>query len=214
MTVGIGITWELTAFICPFNTTLQCLHPDYHPSHTHTHTQALEQHVCRARGSSAAPPDADAHEALRAALQCCHALMSRGGMDALLATPRFMRALAASLGTDAAGSGAGDEARLALEMMTKALVGPRGWGWGVAGCPRPGKHTPELPGMWRAQGNWLTCLTQGVTPHSTLCPPATALLHPTQWPAMPPGVQRRRLQPDPGGAAGPALNAAARQLVG
>jgi hypothetical protein len=87
-----------------------------------TPPQALAQHVTRALASSG-PADQDAREGLSAALQCCHALMSRGGMDSLLAAPSCMRHLAASLAADVAGAGSGDEARLALEMMTKALVG-------------------------------------------------------------------------------------------
>lgn len=92
-------------------------------------SQALAQHVARATrppaGAPGAPPPAappdDAREALSAALQSCHALMARGGMDALLAAPGFLRHLAASLVTDVAVTGS-DEARLALEMLTKALL--------------------------------------------------------------------------------------------
>ncbi|KAI8466315.1 MAG: hypothetical protein J3K34DRAFT_460936 [Monoraphidium minutum] len=87
--------------------------------------QALDQHVARARRAyvAAGPPGPDTHEALSAALQCCHALMSRGGVEPLLAAPGFLRTLAASLGADTGGwCDGGDEARLALEQMTKALV--------------------------------------------------------------------------------------------
>lgn len=94
--------------------------PTSPPPSPHPHPQALAQHVSRFGAAGAAPCD-DAREALSAALQCCHALMSRGGMDALLVAPSFLRQLAASLATDVAVTGS-DEARLALEMMTKTLV--------------------------------------------------------------------------------------------
>jgi hypothetical protein len=84
--------------------------------------QALAQHVSRFSLQPApSPAHDDAREALSAALQCCHALMSRGGMEPLLAAPEFLRHLAASLAADVGLTGA-DEARLALEMMTKALL--------------------------------------------------------------------------------------------
>jgi hypothetical protein len=47
--------------------------------------------------------------------------MSRGGMEHLLASPAFLRHVAASLAADVALTGS-DEARLALEMLTKTLL--------------------------------------------------------------------------------------------
>jgi len=93
--------------------------PKTHPKHPPT-PQALAQHVSRFSGPSGPPTD-DARESLSAALQCCHALMTRGGMDHLLAAPSFLRYLAASLAADVAVTGS-DEARLALEMLTKTLL--------------------------------------------------------------------------------------------
>jgi hypothetical protein len=93
-----------------------------HPRIPRLPPKALAQHVARFGGPAGGlTPTDDAREALSAALQCCHALMSRGGMEALLAAPSFLRHLAASLAADVAVTGA-DEARLALEMLTKALL--------------------------------------------------------------------------------------------
>jgi hypothetical protein len=59
-----------------------CLDPPAPPP-----LQALAQHVARFGGPAPGAADNDAHEALSAALQCCHALMTRGGMEPLLAAP-------------------------------------------------------------------------------------------------------------------------------
>jgi hypothetical protein len=68
--------------------------------------------------------DPATREALTASLHCCECLTSRGALGALLAAPWFLRSMAACLAACAEGSGA-DEARLALETLTRSLLAGR-----------------------------------------------------------------------------------------